>query len=185
MPSILSPRSLAVTAVAAASSWLVLSYQVALRNAVPIGADTPSHLWRTRIVHALGLRGLFGSSPFEYHANSANPDRIGLPVLGSLFGATCNVGPWRLMFVASAARCRRPRVLGLGARAGGGRAAVGRADLRGGRGMVDPVRHHRAEPPGQRPRRRPDRGRLAAVAIRLARGEAGVWQPSRSPWAPS
>lgn len=94
--------ALAVTAVAAASSWLVLSYQVALRNAVPIGPDTPSHLWRTRIVHALGLRGLFGSSPFEYHANSANPDRIGLPVLGSVFGATVHVGPWRLMFVASA-----------------------------------------------------------------------------------
>jgi len=53
-------------------------------------------------VHALGLRALFGSSPFEYHANSANPDRIGLPVLGSVLGGAVHVGPWRLMFVASA-----------------------------------------------------------------------------------
>lgn len=93
---------LTVSAVAAWSAWLIVSYQVARGFAVPIGVDTPSHLWRSRVVHALGLRGLFGSSVYEYHANSANPDRIGLPVLGSVLGSVVNVGPWRLMFVAAA-----------------------------------------------------------------------------------
>lgn len=93
---------LAVAATAAASAWLVISYQVARGFSVPIGVDTPSHLWRTKIVQALGMHGLFGSSPLEYHANSANPDRIGLPVLGSVLGSVVHVGPWRLMFIASA-----------------------------------------------------------------------------------
>jgi hypothetical protein len=93
---------LSVLVAAAASSWVILSYQVAERFPVPEGVDTPSHLWRTRTAYAVGLRGLFGSSPYEFHANSANPDRIGLPVLGSLLGSVANVGPWRLMFVVSA-----------------------------------------------------------------------------------
>ena len=93
---------LSVLAVAAASAWVIVSYQVARHYPVPEGVDTPSHLWRTRTAYALGLRGLFGSSPYEFHANSANPDRVGLPVLGSLLGSTVNVGPWRLMFVTSA-----------------------------------------------------------------------------------
>ncbi len=93
---------LSVLVAAAASSWVILSYQVARRYPVPEGVDTPSHLWRTRTAYAVGLRGLFGSSPYEFHANSANPDRIGLPVLGSLLGSVVNVGPWRLMFVTSA-----------------------------------------------------------------------------------
>ena len=164
---------LTVSAVAALSSWLVLSYQVALRNVVPIGADTPSHLWRTRIVHALGLRGLFGSSPFEYHANSANPDRIGLPALGSLFGATVQRGAVATDVRRFGRRCRRARVLRVGARPRGGRTAVGGADLRGGRGWSIPfaitARSHL------------DNAlvdalivALAAVVIRLSRGEAGV-----------
>lgn len=92
----------AVALVAAGSAALILSYQVAARYPVPIGVDTPSHLWRSRVVHALGMPGLFGSSPFEYHANSANPDRIGLPILGSVLSSVVGVGPWRLMFVAAA-----------------------------------------------------------------------------------
>ena len=71
--------ALGVAAAAAASAWLVISYQVARGFSVPIGVDTPSHLWRTKIVTILGMHGLFGSSPFEYHANTSNPDRIGLP----------------------------------------------------------------------------------------------------------
>jgi len=92
----------AVTVSAAMSSWLVLRYPLSRALSVPTGSDTPSHLWRARIVYALGLPSLFGSSPFEYHANSANPDRVGLPVLGSLLGSVVHVGPWRLMFIASA-----------------------------------------------------------------------------------
>ena len=92
----------AVLAAAAYAAWLIIAYQIQRAFGVPIGVDTPSHLWRTRVVSALGLHGLFGSSVYEYHANSANPDRIGLPVLGSVLGSVVHVGPWRLMFVASA-----------------------------------------------------------------------------------
>jgi hypothetical protein len=92
---------LAVAVVAAGAAALILSYQVAARFSVPIGVDTPSHLWRSRVVHALGMPGLYGSSPFEYHANSANPDRIGLPILGSVLGSVADIGPWRLMFIAA------------------------------------------------------------------------------------
>ncbi len=165
---------LAVVATAAASAWLIVSYQVSRAFSVPIGVDTPSHLWRSRIVHALGMRGLFGSSPFEYHANSANPDRIGLPVLGSVLGSVVNVGPWRLMFIASALSAA---VLAFAAW------AVARAT---------------AEPKWAAPiyaavvavslpfavtaRSHLDNALVdgllvaaAAVAIRLARGEGGVW----------
>ena len=92
----------AVLVAAAYAARLIIAYQVERAFAVPMGVDTPSHLWRTRVVSALGLHGLFGSSVYEYHANSANPDRIGLPVLGSVLGSVVHVGPWRLMFVASA-----------------------------------------------------------------------------------
>ncbi len=165
---------LGVVVTAAASAWLVVSYQVARAFSVPIGVDTPSHLWRSRVVHALGMRGLFGSSPFEYHANSANPDRIGLPVLGSVFGSVVNVGPWRLMFIASALSAA---VLAFAAW------AVARATAEPK--WAAPV--YAAVVAVSLPFAVTARSHLdnalvdgllvaaAAVAIRLARGEGGVW----------
>lgn len=65
---------------------------------VPSGADIPSHLWRVRLVTAQGLDALFTSAPLTIQTN---PDRLGLPVLGSILSGV-GVSPWRLMYVAAA-----------------------------------------------------------------------------------
>jgi hypothetical protein len=65
---------------------------------VPSGADIPSHLWRVRLVTAQGLDTLFTSAPL---AIQTNPDRLGLPVLGSILSGL-GVTPWRLMYVNAA-----------------------------------------------------------------------------------
>jgi hypothetical protein len=65
---------------------------------VPSGADIPAHLWRVRLVTAQGLDALFTSAPLTIQTN---PDRLGLPVLGSLLSGV-GVTPWRLMYVTAA-----------------------------------------------------------------------------------
>jgi peptidoglycan/LPS O-acetylase OafA/YrhL len=65
---------------------------------VPSGADIPSHLWRVRLVTAQGLNELFTSAPLTIQTN---PDRLGLPILGSILSGL-SVTPWRLMYVTAA-----------------------------------------------------------------------------------
>lgn len=65
---------------------------------VPSGADIPAHLWRVRLVTAQGLDTLFTSAPLTIQTN---PDRLGLPVLGSILSGL-GVTPWRLMYVTAA-----------------------------------------------------------------------------------
>ena len=65
---------------------------------VPSGADIPAHLWRVRLVTAQGLDELFTSAPLTIQTN---PDRLGLPVLGSILSGL-GVTPWRLMYVTAA-----------------------------------------------------------------------------------
>jgi hypothetical protein len=65
---------------------------------VPSGADIPVHLWRLRLVTAQGLDTLFTSAPLTLQTN---PDRLGLPVLGSILSGL-GVTPWRLMYVTAA-----------------------------------------------------------------------------------
>ena len=65
---------------------------------VPSGADIPSHLWRVRLVTAQGLDRLFTSAPLTIQTN---PDRLGLPILGSILSGL-GVTPWRLMYVTAA-----------------------------------------------------------------------------------
>jgi hypothetical protein len=64
---------------------------------VPSGADIPSHLWRMKLVTSQGLQSLFDSAPLTIQTN---PDRIGLPVLGSILSGL-GVSPWHLMYVAA------------------------------------------------------------------------------------
>jgi len=64
---------------------------------VPSGADIPSHLWRMKLVTSQGLDALFDSAPLTIQTN---PDRIGLPVLGSILSGL-GVSPWHLMYVAA------------------------------------------------------------------------------------
>jgi hypothetical protein len=65
---------------------------------VPSGADIPAHLWRVRLVTAQGLDTLFTSAPLTIQTN---PDRLGLPVLGSILSGL-GVTPWRFMYVTAA-----------------------------------------------------------------------------------
>ena len=81
---------------------LQLSYFTVNHFALPVGSDTAAYLWRSRLAGALGLNAIPGSSPFEFRANSANPDRLGLPALAAVLRWTTNVGPYRLMFVLPA-----------------------------------------------------------------------------------
>lgn len=69
---------------------------------VPLGADTTTYIWRARVVGSMGLAALPGSSPFPFRSNGANPDRVGLLVLSSVFRSTVGVGAWRLMWVLPA-----------------------------------------------------------------------------------
>ena len=84
------------------AAYAFLSFTASAAANVPWGPDTPSHLWRSKVVSALGLSKLFGSSPFGFESTSANPDRVGLPTLSAILRGTVNVGPWRLMFVTPA-----------------------------------------------------------------------------------
>jgi hypothetical protein len=77
---------------------LYLAAPIERELVVPSGADIPSHLWRVRLVTAQGLDELFTSAPLTIQTN---PDRLGLPVLGSLFSGV-GLTPWRLMYVAAA-----------------------------------------------------------------------------------
>jgi len=98
-------RMLVVAALVAATALLapapyVASY--ASRDAVsPVGWDTPTYVWRTRVVAVYGADVLRFASPYAFHSNGANPDRPGLPVLGSLV-SSFGVTPWHLMFVVPA-----------------------------------------------------------------------------------
>jgi hypothetical protein len=82
--------------------WLQLTYYTVQRFAQPVGADTPTYLWRSRLAIARGLNAIPGSSPFEFHANSANPDRLGLPALAAVLNGVVHIDPNRLMFVLPA-----------------------------------------------------------------------------------
>ena len=77
---------------------LYLAAPIERELVVPSGADIPAHLWRVRLVTAQGLDTLFTSAPLTIQTN---PDRLGLPVLGSILSGV-GVTPWRLMYVAAA-----------------------------------------------------------------------------------
>jgi hypothetical protein len=77
---------------------LYLAAPIERELVVPSGADIPSHLWRVRLVTAQGLDSLFTSAPLTIQTN---PDRLGLPILGSILSGL-GVSPWRLMYVAAA-----------------------------------------------------------------------------------
>jgi hypothetical protein len=84
------------------SAYVFLSFTAGAKANVPWGPDTPSHLWRSKVASAVGLPKLFSSSPFPFESTSANPDRVGLPILSAILRGTVNVGPWRLMFITPA-----------------------------------------------------------------------------------
>ena len=77
---------------------LYLAAPIERELVVPTGADIPSHLWRVRLVTEQGLDALFDSAR---RSIQTNPDRLGLPVLGSLLSGV-GVSPWRLMYVTAA-----------------------------------------------------------------------------------
>jgi hypothetical protein len=93
---------LALVASASIGAWVYLETYVAQQSVVPLGADTTTYIWRARVVGSMGLAALPGSSPFPFQANGANPDRVGLLVLSSVFRSTFGVGAWRLMWVLPA-----------------------------------------------------------------------------------
>src|SRR5437764_6793655 len=94
--------AIAILVSAGVGIWLQLTYYTVKRFAQPVGADTSTYLWRARLAGALGLNAIPGSSPFEFHANSANPDRLGLPAMAAVLRWTTHVDPLRLMFVLPA-----------------------------------------------------------------------------------
>ncbi len=83
------------------AAYAFLSFTAGNAN-VPWGPDTPSHLWRSKVVSTLGLSKLFDSSFYTLTSTSTNPDRVGLPTLTAVLRGTVNVGPWRVMFIAPA-----------------------------------------------------------------------------------
>ncbi len=85
-------------AAAALATALYLWAPIERGLAVPVGADTPAHLWRARLVAAQGLHALFTSAPYNFQVN---PDRLGLPVLASLLTGA-GVSPWLLAFIVPA-----------------------------------------------------------------------------------
>ena len=87
-----------LVAVIAFAMALYLKAPIERQLVVPTGADIPSHLWRVRLVTAQGLDELFTSAPLTIQTN---PDRLGLPVLGSILSGL-GVTPWRLMYVTAA-----------------------------------------------------------------------------------
>jgi hypothetical protein len=87
-----------LVAVIAFAMALYLKAPIERHLVVPTGADIPSHLWRVRLVTAQGLDELFTSAPLTIQTN---PDRLGLPVLGSILSGL-GVTPWRLMYVTAA-----------------------------------------------------------------------------------
>jgi hypothetical protein len=92
----------ALVASAALSAWVYLQTYAAQGSMVPFGSDTTTYIWRARVVGTMGLAALPGSSPFPFQANGANPDRVGLLVLASVFRSVVGVGPWRFMWVLPA-----------------------------------------------------------------------------------
>jgi hypothetical protein len=93
---------LVLVASASIGAWVYLQTYVAQHSMVPLGADTTTYIWRARVVGSMGLAALTGSSPFPFRSNGANPDRVGLLVLSSIFDSTVGVGAWRLMWVLPA-----------------------------------------------------------------------------------
>jgi hypothetical protein len=87
-----------IVAVIGFAMALYLKAPIERHLVVPTGADIPSHLWRVRLVTAQGLDELFTSAPLTIQTN---PDRLGLPVLGSILSGL-GVTPWRLMYVTAA-----------------------------------------------------------------------------------
>ena len=84
------------------AAYAFLSFTARAASNVPWGPDTPSHLWRSKVVSALSLSKLFDSSLYTLTSTSTNPDRVGLPTLTAVLRGTVNVGPWRVMFIAPA-----------------------------------------------------------------------------------
>jgi hypothetical protein len=93
---------LGLVASASLGAWVYLQTYVAQQSSVPIGADTTTYIWRARVVGAMGLSALPGSSPFPFQASGSNPDRVGLLVLSSVFRSTFGAGAWRLMWILPA-----------------------------------------------------------------------------------
>ena len=94
--------AVALTVCVAACLWAYLSTYVRANRVVPIGSDTTTYIWRSRLVQALGLSALADSSPFQFQANGSNPDRAGLLAISSSLRAALHIGNWRFMWILPA-----------------------------------------------------------------------------------
>lgn len=97
--ALLVGSTLVVTSVLAAAPYLAL--YTARASVSPVGSDTPTYIWRTRLVSAFGVDALSDASPFPFHGNTSNVDRPGFPVLGSLLRLG-GVSPWHFAFIVPA-----------------------------------------------------------------------------------
>jgi hypothetical protein len=88
-----------VTGCLAAAPYLALYAEHP--SASPVGSDTPTYIWRTRLVASSGVDSLATASPFPFHANTGNADRPGSPTLGSLL-SVAGVSPWRFAYLEPA-----------------------------------------------------------------------------------
>ena len=128
---------------------LYLAAPIERELVVPTGADIPSHLWRVRLVTEQGLDALFDSAPLTIQTEP-RPFGIARARLAALRGGG---EPLAAHVRDGGGFGGRGRVLGLGARACGEGASVGRTDLRGRRRLLDPLRVHEQGLPRQHVRR--------------------------------
>ncbi len=68
---------------------------------IPVGDDSPTYVWRQRVVANGGLDALQAVDQYPFRPNAPNSGRPGYPVLGSLVHAVTGVTSWRLAFVLS------------------------------------------------------------------------------------
>jgi hypothetical protein len=91
----------AVVVTAALGAAPYVGLYVVRPSVSPVGSDSPTYVWRTRLVAASGVSSLADASPFDFHANTSNADRPGSPTLGSLLSIV-GVTPWRFVFLEPA-----------------------------------------------------------------------------------
>jgi hypothetical protein len=98
-PTSVATVTIVLTAILAAAPYVSLYEH---RGPVsPVGWDTPTYIWRTRIVDRFGADILRVASPYAFHSNTANPDRPGFPVAGSML-SSFGITPWLLAFAVPA-----------------------------------------------------------------------------------
>jgi hypothetical protein len=78
---------------------LFLSLYISRHAVIPVGADTPQYLWRTRLAELGGLKALPLHLPNPLQPNA---DRPGYPILASLFHAGTGVTPLQMAYLVPA-----------------------------------------------------------------------------------